>query len=389
MKALFDGIASLLKSMNIIGVGLLAVWAVSSGAAERPRDGSLWLDDKGVHINAHGGGVIFENGLYWWYGEHKVYGEAGNRAHVGVHVYSSSNLVSWADCGIALAVSDDEKSDIADGCILERPKVLRSKKTGRFVMYFHLELKGQGYRAARTGIAVADRPQGPFAFVRSFRPTQGCWPTDVREDEKTKEAMAKSLELGEDEPGGPSDRVRSCIPYLGHIKGGQMSRDMALFADDDRRCYHIFASEYNSTLHIAELTEDLLGYTGRWWRLAEKDWTEAPSICKHRGWYYILGSGCTGWAPNAARYYRSRSIAGPWERMDNPCRGTDEATGLGAGLTWGGQSTCIFPVRGKPESFIAMFDRWCPTNAIDGRYVWREITFSNDGRMTIPWHNDN
>ena len=55
-------------------------------------------------------------------------------------------------------------------------------------MYFHLELKGQGYRAARTGIAVVDRPQGPFTFVRSFRPTQGCWPTDMREDEKTEEA---------------------------------------------------------------------------------------------------------------------------------------------------------------------------------------------------------
>ena len=348
----------------------------------------VWLDDKGVHINAHGGGVIFENGLYWWYGEHKVYGEAGNRAHVGVHVYSSPNLVSWADCGIALAVSDDEKSDIADGCILERPKVLRSKKTGRFVMYFHLELKGQGYRAARTGIAVADRPQGPFTFVRSFRPTQGCWPTDVREDEKTKEAMAKSLELGEDESGGPSDRVRSRIPYLGHIKGGQMSRDMALFADDDWRCYHIFASEYNSTLHVAELTEDLLDYTGRWWRLAGKDWTEAPSVCKHKGWYYILGSGCTGWAPNAARYYRSRSIEGPWERMGNPCRGTDEATGLGADLTWGCQSTCIFPVHGRTNSFVAMFDRWCPENAIDGRYVWCEVEFTDDGRMTIPWKND-
>lgn len=377
-----------MKIQLLMLVVLVAQFSLRLLAGDSLVNAGVWPDDKGVHINAHGGGVIFENGLYWWYGEHKVYGEAGNRAHVGVHVYSSSNLVSWADRGIALAVSDDEKSDIADGCILERPKVLRSRKTGKFVMCFHLELKGQGYRAARTGIAVADRPQGPFAFVRSFRPTQGCWPTDVREDEKTKEAMAKSLELGEDEPGGPSDRVRSRIPYLGHIKGGQMSRDMALFADDDGRCYHIFASEYNSTLHIAELTEDLLGYTGRWWRLAEKDWTEAPSICKHRGWYYILGSGCTGWAPNAARYYRSRSIEGPWERMDNPCRGTDESTGLGADLTWGCQSTCIFPVHGRPNSFVAMFDRWCPENAIDGRYVWCEVEFTDDGRMTIPWKND-
>ena len=367
---------------------LLDVLVVPLGLFAGHCSGELWCDTAGYAINAHGGGVIFEEGAYWWYGEHKVYGETGNRAHVGVHVYSSTNLHEWTDRGIALAVSDDDGSDIADGCILERPKVLRSKKTGKYVMYFHLELKGQGYRAARTGIAVSNRPEGPFSFVRSLRPTPGSWPSDVREEEKTPEAMKASLELGVDEAGGPSERVQSRVPYLGHIKGGQMSRDMTLFADDDGRCYHIFASEYNSTLHIAELTEDLLDYTGRWFRVAEKEWTEAPAICKRGGWYFLIGSGCTGWFPNAARYYRARSLAGPWERVGNPCLGRDEKTGQGADLTWGCQSTCIFPIRGSNGRFMAMFDRWCPSNAIDGRYVWREIEFTDDGRMIIPWKEE-
>ena len=63
-------------------------------------------------------------------------------------------MTEWKDEGIALKVEDTPGSDIEDGCILERPKVLFCEKTGKFVMFFHLELKGMKYSAARTGIAA-------------------------------------------------------------------------------------------------------------------------------------------------------------------------------------------------------------------------------------------
>ena len=44
----------------------------------------LWPDTDGVHINAHGGGILLHEGLYYWFGEHKIAGPAGNAAHVGV-----------------------------------------------------------------------------------------------------------------------------------------------------------------------------------------------------------------------------------------------------------------------------------------------------------------
>ena len=69
--------------------------------------GDIWKDDQGVHINAHGGGVLLHKGTYYWFGEHKVAGHAGNRAQVGVHVYSSKDLTRWKDEGIALEVSAD------------------------------------------------------------------------------------------------------------------------------------------------------------------------------------------------------------------------------------------------------------------------------------------
>lgn len=348
------------------------------------RSGDLWRDTSGHVINAHGGGMMYDNGTYWWYGEHKVYGRAGNRAHVGVHAYASANLVDWDDRGIALTVTD-APGDIEDGCVLERPKAVRNAKTGKYVMFFHLELKGKGYSAARTGIAVADKPEGPFTFLRSLRPNAGDWPTDVRPEEKTPEALAASRRLG-DESGGPGDRVRNNVPYLGHLAGGQMARDMTLFVDDDGTAYHVFASEYNSTLHVAELTADYLGYSGRWFRVAEKEWTEAPAICKWGGYYWLIGSGCTGWKPNAARLYRAEKLEGPWTNLGNPCRGVNPQNGCGPERTWGAQSTYIQPIVGKPGLFMAMFDIWRPENQIDSRYVWLPITFKGD-TLEIVWRD--
>ena len=371
----------------------------SVGIAEARMDlwsGGLWPDDNGVHINAHGGGVMWHEGRYYWYGEHKGPGKAGNVAHgTAVHCYSSADLRRWKDEGAVLTTEKGEGHDLEEGCVIERPKVVYCPKTGKFVMYFHLELKtdsdnpGYRYGSARVGIAVNDTPTGEFTYLKSRRPNAGVWPQGLDTNALTFAATADARAIANWRNGGVNETVKNCkYVFAGTFDRGQTSRDQTLFVDDDGKAYHVYTSEHNSTLHISELADDFIHETGRYWRLAKKDWTEAPAICKHNGWYYILGSGCTGWAPNAARYYRSWSIAGPWERMDNPCRGTDEATGLGADLTWGGQSTCIFPVHGKPDSFVAMFDRWCPTNAIDGRYVWREIVFSNDGSITIPWRKD-
>lgn len=72
--------------------------AASVSTAETPikhtsfRPGEIWTDNNGAHINAHGGGILYGKGTYYWYGEHKVEGDAGNYAQVGVHCYSSKDL---------------------------------------------------------------------------------------------------------------------------------------------------------------------------------------------------------------------------------------------------------------------------------------------------------
>jgi hypothetical protein len=86
----------------------------------------------------------------------------------------------------------------------------------------------------------------------------------------------------------------------------------------------------------------------------------------------MITSGCTGWKPNAARSAVSESIWGPWKSLGNPCLGANST------LTFNSQSTFVFAVQGKNDSFIFMADRWRPKNPIDGRYVWLPIIFKED-----------
>ena len=36
------------------------------------KNGQLYFDTNGNHINAHGGSLLEHNGVWYWYGEHKT-----------------------------------------------------------------------------------------------------------------------------------------------------------------------------------------------------------------------------------------------------------------------------------------------------------------------------
>ena len=360
---------------------LTAVPALAGDLLKAFQPGEIWPDNNGVHINAHGGGILLHGGVYYWFGEHKIAGGAGNSAHVGVHVYSSTDLYNWKDEGIALKVDSDPKSDITNGCVLERPKVSFNAKTGKFVMWFHLELKAQGYNAARSGVAVADVVTGPYRFIGSFRPNAGAWPLNVPDDLRTplsaEEAAALAkIPLG----GGPVPNYPGGMLFRRDFAGGQMARDMTLFVDDDGKAYHIYASEDNGTMQISQLTDDYLKPAGKYLRVFAGHFNEAPALFKHAGKYFLITSGCSGWAPNAARLAEADSIWGPWKELGNPCIGPADRTRI----TFESQSTYVPPVAGKPGAFIFMADRWRPGNAINGRYIWLPLQFK-DGKPFLQW----
>ena len=346
--------------------------------------GAIWPDNNGVPINAHGGGVVFHDGVYYWFGEHKIEGEAGNAAHVGVHVYSSRDLYNWRDEGTALVVSDDPQSPITRGCILERPKVIFNARTKQFVMWFHLELKGAGYAGSLSGVAVADKVTGPFQFLRAIRPNAGVWPLNVADADKRELSMAELERISSmDLAGGPRPWFPKHLLFRRDFAGGQMARDMTLFVDHDGSAYHFYASEANGTLHISKLSDDLLSPAGQFVRTFPGRFHEAPAVFKRNGKYFLITSDCTGWAPNAARLSVAESIFGPWEELGNPCLGPGEQITN----TFNSQSTFMLQVQGRTDALIFMADRWNPANAIDGRHVWLPIEFQH-GVPTISWQDE-
>ena len=78
------------------------------------RPGQVWLDTDGRPIQAHGGGMLFHDGVYYWYGENKD-GPTLNKNRVdiiGISCYSSRDLYRWKFEGLALkAVQDDTSHD--------------------------------------------------------------------------------------------------------------------------------------------------------------------------------------------------------------------------------------------------------------------------------------
>jgi hypothetical protein len=363
-----------LLTLILLGFAATITFAADAGLGKF-RPGELWPDDKGVPIYAHGGGILSHDGVYYWFGEHKVEGDAGNVAHVGVHVYSSRNLVHWQDGGIALTVADDPKSEIAKGGIIERPKVIYNAKTKTFVMWFHLD-KGRNYGMARAALAVSDKATGPYQYLGSFRPNKGVLPIGLdpaaapdpnRLKDKNKRKFNEAVVAG--------DMVWR------DLERGQMSRDMTLLVDDDRKAYLLTSGEDNLTLHLHELTDDYRGFTGKWTRIFPNASNEAPALFKRAGKYYLFASGTSGWFPNPGRSAMADSIWGPWTVLGNPCRGTEPENAT----TFESQSTYVLPVPGRPGEFIYMGDRWRPKNPIDGRYVWLPVEWENN-RPVLRWH---
>ncbi len=368
-----------IKSVVIVCLVAMLPFAV---AGQTIKPGRIWKDNRGIHINAHGGCVISHGGKYYWYGEHKS--DDTTSAMVGVTCYSSENLVDWTYEGVALPVSDEAGHDIERGCILERPKVVYNEATRRFVMWFHLELKGRGYADARYGVAVSDSPVGPFRFIRSGRVNPGLWPMDMSQADRD---VADALDLGKyTEWWTPAWRdaivkglfVKRDMKAHDGLPAGQMARDMTIYVDSDGRAYHIYSSEDNLTIQVAELTYDYTAHTGKYVRVAPGGMNEAPAIFKKDGKYWMITSGCTGWDPNEARMFSADNIWGPWLQHPNPCVGPK------AEKTFGGQGTYVLHVG---NSYIFMADVWRPEYPSDARYIWLPIEFDK-GSPVIRWKTE-
>jgi hypothetical protein len=293
---------------------------IAFAAQQTIRPGEVWLDHRGQHIQAHGGGILKLAGTYYWFGEDR--GQGLDPAKRYVSCYSSKDLAHWTLRNQVLQLGDPE--NLGPQRVVERPKVFYNAKTKKFVMYLHID--DGAYKLARVGVAVSDTVDGNYQYLKSFRPL------------------------------------------------GQESRDIGQFIDDDGTAYLIFEDRPTHGFHIAQLSDDYLTVE------KETSFIKAPleggAVVHHKGLYYAIGSALTGWAPNPNKYATAPSLEGPWSDFKDIA---PPATN-----TYGSQSTMMLKVVGtKTTTVIFMGDMWKPKTQWDSRYLWMPLEIGG-GKLWLP-----
>ncbi len=297
------------------------------------KNGTVWQDTDGNDIQAHGGSMLFHEGVYYWYGESYDWYE-GKCINDGFRCYSSTDLINWKNEGKILDVFKERhwsNHDLHYTSVLQRPSVIYNDKTKKFVLYFHSD--DPAYIKACVGVGISDAPTGLFNYIGSFQP---------------------------------------------HYRP---SHDMTLFKDTDGFAYLVTASDHNRSLRSIMLSEDYMtcwNYTIVCPEIANVATREAPVLIKKDGTYYLFTSGCSGWAPNAALCMKTENIRGEWESLGNPCVGEDSET------TFHGQSAFAFEHNGK--CYFAA-DRWNPNDLTQSGYIWLPIDFT-DGKAILRWQDE-
>lgn len=280
------------------------------------RPGQIWLDTKGDRIQAHGGSVMFLDGVYYWYGENKEKTDPQKGIwHWGVRCYASTDLYNWEDLGLIIPPRlDDPESSLHPTVCMDRPHILFNPKTKKFVCW--LKIMNRDGRQTET-VLTADSLLGPYEIVR-----EGLQPL------------------------------------------GMNAGDFDLAAAEDGKAYYYF-ERVHSELICADLTEDYTDVTGAYSthfpRKQPPDVREAPAHFFRKGKHYLLTSGTTGYFPNPSELAIADSWHGPFTVLGDPHPGDRSRTSFHS------QISSVFRVQGKKDLYIACADRWLP-QYMDLRY---------------------
>lgn len=336
------------------------------------RPAEIWLDTEGKPIQAHGGSVIFINGIYYWYGENKELTDGKNGIwHNGVRCYSSTDLYNWQDCGIIIPAEEDENSSLHRKSFMDRPHIIFNRKTGKYVCWIKIQNK-DGTQTMT--VLTADSFLGPYKKVK--------------------------------------ERLRPL---------GMDSGDFDLAVAPDGKAY-IYFDRVHSELICADLTEDYLDVSGYYSthfpRIAPPYVREGIAHIIREDKHYLFSSGTTGYFPNPSECAVGLSWHGPFELLGNPHIDDKSNTSFHS------QISCVFKVEGKKDLYIAVADRWAPDQTDlpyetyaklfesvfryhdeekrkeiaelcddmhrctrDSTYVWLPIKFT-DGKAIIEWKDE-
>lgn len=303
---------------TLLLLGAQAFYICASAQTIRP--GQVWPDDRGRPIQAHGGGILPWEDAYYWFGEDRSQDNDPNFRYVAC--YSSADLAHWTFRRQVVKLSDPEQ--LGRNWVLERPKVFYNPRTKKFVMYAHIDGKGQ-YKFASVAVFTGAAVDGEYQYLKSFRP-------------------------------------------LDHE-----SRDIGQFIDDDGTAYLIF-EDRPFGFRIAQLSDDYLTVEKQICLIPEH--LEGGAIVHYDGVYYVIGSALTGWNPNPNKYATAKSLEGPWSSFKDLAPPESN--------TYGSQSSMLLQVKGsKTNTVIFIGDIWKPRAQWDSRYLWMPLQIGG-GKLWLP-----
>ena len=122
-------------------------------------NGAAMRDTEGRIINAHGGGLLFESGTFYWFGENKEFTDGKNGIWTwGIKCYSSKDLCTWTDMGLIIPPDEaDRSASLHPSKCVDRPHIIRDKKTGKYVCWIKISGKDAYYT-----VLSADNILGPY-----------------------------------------------------------------------------------------------------------------------------------------------------------------------------------------------------------------------------------
>jgi len=286
---------------------MLPCLSVKSAATFQP--GAVWPDQRGQHIQAHGGGILKVGDTFYWFGEDRS--QTNQRGRRYVACYASTNLAQWTFRNQVVKQADPE--NLGRGWILERPKVFYNAPTKKFVLYAHID-NGR-YNFASVAVFTCDTVDGDYQYLKSFRP-------------------------------------------LGHE-----SRDIGQFIDDDGAAYLIF-EDRPFGFRIAKLSADYLNVEKEMCLIPQH--MEGGAVVHYDGLYYAIGSELTGWRANPNKYATAKSLAGPWSEFKDIAPPEKNTYGSQSTMLLKIAGT-------KTPRVIFMGDIWRPQTQWDSRYLWMPL----------------
>lgn len=283
------------------------------------KNGILWYDNQKNIVEAHGGNFLRVGDKWYMIGE--------DRTHIynpDVNLYSTKDFVNWQFEGKIIENGITSK-ELGGDRMIERPKLLYCKKTGKFVVWCHWEAKD--YSASEAAVFTSNKIGGPYTYLWSGRPLD------------TK------------------------------------SRDCNVFVDDDDTAYFISTTNENHDLGLFQLSDDYLKPAIHTSLFNGKS-REAPAIVKVNNTYYMVSSACTGWTPNQAKIAYSKSLKDGWSQLEP----------IGDKTAFDTQAASILKIKGsKGTVYIYVGDRWMDPDLPQSKTIMIPIEFVK-GKMIFRYY---